>query len=638
MNFLRALFAMLFLLPGFALAQSASDFVNAIPIQNVRISPDGTKILAINLIEGEEIIVIRTLGSDAPPATVHLGREAHPLQVDWVNDQRIIATYEFISERDGSVTRETRLVSFKFDGTDIKGIVKPGRRISGPLTGDIVYPQQQHKIISLLPGDDEHILVSLDEHYDGWDEVRKVNVETGEHETILIGVEGILNWLVDENGKIRFGWGEVGYIDAVWGTMNMPRRTVYIDDTGRRSRLEFPIFLAGDQIPLGFDETGKNAYVLTPGENNRRALSLFNFENGSIGEAVFSIPNGEPEALVFAPGTNQVIGVKFITDRPKTAYFDPAWQARHDALSGMFPGDLIEFVSSNQAQTKHIVRVSGNSSPGDFYLFNQETNQLVSLAKANVKTFEVKAAMFKAGDGQMISSYLTSPDGEGPLPTVILLHDGPEGRASIEFNATAQFLASRGFLVVEPNVRGSTGFGEAFQNAAIRNWGGEPVDDVVDTARWLVKSGQADARNIYVMGSGFGGYAALMATIKAPDMFKGVIAINPQADLLGWVRQRAEYFGAREFLKRIGDERSDRERLRDSSPARRVEEIKVPVLLFQTRDNTFVNESFSKAFSRDLKKHGVLYNYDVLERGGHGVWNARAQLTILEKTEEFLRK
>ncbi|MHA1543833.1 MAG: prolyl oligopeptidase family serine peptidase [Alphaproteobacteria bacterium] len=655
MKFFAVFLALFLVVSGQTKAASptAADFANFEPMREFRISPDGTRILAIAQVEDRDVVYIQELGSGNPPQVFGLGGEGRIIRVDWANDGRLIAVLEFTRQRDSGVARETRLLSFRPDGSELKMIVKPGRRSAGPNRGDPVYPQWQHVIPSMLPGDDNHLLVAVDDQYDGWGNIRKIDITNGDYDVYQDQKEGVMFWLGGPGGQI-FAWGEVGYVsNPAWGSLNMPRSVFYKKGPKESwTKADFPFFMEKSNVPQGITPDGSKAYVFATGETGLRELALLDLTTGEIVETIFAPEGGEPLRLVFAPGSELAIGVIYMADRKGIFYFDEAWAARHQKIAPLFPDALVEIISSSKNLNRHIIRVSSEITPGDYYVFYEDRNELKLLAKSvpnldRDNLYPVRAVTFTVSDGQDIRAYITGPEDQN-RGTVLLLHDGPEfstgfnataspnGRAGVVFNATAQFLAAQGFLVVQPNFRGSAGYGEGFEDVADVNWGGEPVRDVIDAARWLAEEGLANADQLFVMGRGFGGFAALKAAEDAPNLFAGVIAINAPSDLYEWVRTRALYFGAREWLKRVGDERANNKLLKEMSPSRNLEKLKVPVLLFHTRDNNMILEVQSKRLARSLKKRDLLYKYVRLEFGSQDLWNVVSLTAIFEQTEEFL--
>jgi len=635
-------------------APTAADFANPEQFRDFKISPDGTRIVAIAQIEDRDVVYIQALSGEEEPAVFGLGGEGRIIRLEWAANDRLIGVLEFTQIRDSGVARETRLLSFKPDGSELQMIVKPGRRSEGPNRGKPVYPQWQHLILSMLPEDPDHLLLALDDQYDGWPNVRKIDVTNGNYDIYEDEKEGVMFWLGGPKGQI-FAWGEVGYVsNPAWGSLTMPRTVVYKTNPDEKwTKVDAPFFMGDGNLAQALAVQDGQAYVFAPGNTGLRELALMDLATGEKIKTLFAPEGGEPLYMVFEPGTQRAVGVVYMADRKGVFYFDPAWALRHQKVAPLFPDSLVEIVSSSKDLNRHIIKVSDEKTTGDYYVFYEDKNELKLLAKAGPNIdrgalYPVRAETIQMRDGQKIRVYLTGPEGKN-LPVVVLVHDGPDftpgfnptaspnGRAGAVFDATAQFLASRGFLVVQPNVRGSEGYGAAFEHSADVNWGGAPVSDVIDTARWLETSGLGRKGAIYVMGRGFGGYAALKSAEDAPGLFKGVIAINAPSDLYEWVKTRATYFGAREWLKRVGNEGDDADLLKETSPARHLDRLTVPVLLFHTKDNNMLLEVQSKHLAIGLEKRNLLFDYIPLEYGSQELWNAAARQIILENTEKFLK-
>jgi dipeptidyl aminopeptidase/acylaminoacyl peptidase len=245
---------------------------------------------------------------------------------------------------------------------------------------------------------------------------------------------------------------------------------------------------------------------------------------------------------------------------------------------------------------------------------------------------------YTSRDGVEIPGYLTLPDSAqaGPLPTVILPHGGPKDRDDIRFSYLVQFLASRGYAVLQPNFRGSTGYGQKFMEAGIKQWGGRMQDDVSDGVQWLIDEGIADANRVCIVGWSYGGYSAMMGAIKTPDLYRCAASINGVMDLARLREQdKTELVGGEAWVAHMG---LDGESVKSVSPLHRAESIEVPVLIVQARDDVRVTDEHGRNMTERLRKLDKEVDYLEIERGGHSLITAAGRAQMLAGLEEFLAR
>jgi dipeptidyl aminopeptidase/acylaminoacyl peptidase len=247
----------------------------------------------------------------------------------------------------------------------------------------------------------------------------------------------------------------------------------------------------------------------------------------------------------------------------------------------------------------------------------------------------VEAVSYEARDGESIPAYLTVPrDVERRnLPVVLLPHGGPQSRDTKAYDFLPQFLASRGYAVMQPNFRGSTGYGGAFADAGIGQWGGLMQDDVSDAAGWLVEQGIADPERMCIVGWSYGGYSAAMAAVKTPQVFRCAASINGVLDLPRQIFEDKEYIGGSVWTKHMG---LDGESAKSVSPYHQAERIVIPMLIIQARDDARVTSEQGQRMAKRLQRLDKPVEYVEIENGGHSLNNQAARLVILESLESFL--
>ncbi len=303
--------------------------------------------------------------------------------------------------------------------------------------------------------------------------------------------------------------------------------------------------------------------------------------------------------------------------------------------------------SSNQ---RYLVLVREPWSAGFYYLFDEAKGTVRELVDLNERLRgkvhnSSEAITYSAGDGTSIKAYLTKrAETTGPLPTIVLPHGGPWARDSLTFDPLVQYLSHIGYLVFQPNFRGSTGYGHTFQSAGNRELGGLMIDDIADGVRALIKTGRSDPNRICAMGASYGGYAAMMLSIKT-ELLQCVVSINAPMDLKLQVDELSSRLAGRtlrnEYRSRMnglyGDVKTQKELLRSQSPLQRADEVDVPALIIHTADDGRVSFEHAKRMIRRLEKLQKSVSVLALSRGGgHGL--AYSFPAVVQRAERFLNR
>jgi dipeptidyl aminopeptidase/acylaminoacyl peptidase len=289
-----------------------------------------------------------------------------------------------------------------------------------------------------------------------------------------------------------------------------------------------------------------------------------------------------------------------------------------------------------------VILATGPRVPGTYYLLSRENLELSRIGDRYAshlkpeQLHDVERVSYVARDGLTIPAYLTRPVASGPLPMVVLPHGGPTTRDYLGFDPVAQFLASRGLAVLQPNFRGSSGYGAAFEAAGYGEWGLAMQDDVTDGVRAMIERGIADAERICIVGWSYGGYVALMGAVKTPDLYRCAVSGAGITDIRRMLSEGARYkFGLKD-RPAVGDYQKDRGKLKDTSPINNVEAIKIPILLVHGDKDRSVPIGHSKKMAAKLKKLGKPHRMVVLKDGNHRLSLERNRVQFLRELESFL--
>lgn len=632
------LLAVLFASPLWAQPERPGDiplesFAQMPMVQNVRISPDGTHFSYLRPIEGKQALVIQNFADNT--FLVIPGKDEFQFEwAEWANNDRMVFSLSFAARRFFVDTEETRLFAVDRDGGNLIPLIKSKKiaRTGGRLTTtELAPPQLQDRIASWLPDEPNHILVVVDDDHDGNYEIRKVDITDANYKEVSRSRRGIQSWALDANQQVRMGWG----YDRINGF------SISIKDAGGawRDSNDLPWSKLGYE-PVALAVDPQFLYVAGPGDNGLDSMKKVDLATNEIVEAVFSHPDVDVGGIVIDPVTHLPVGVSYTHHEYRVEYFDADFQKLQKSVDSILKGTVNTIVSMTSDRQKIVINASSDTDPGVVYLWDRPAKRISEIAVVMpdlpVQLLSpMQPVRYIARDGQTIPAYLTLPLGAEArgLPTVVMPHGGPHSRTSRDYWFLRHFLASRGYAVLEPNFRGSTGYGDAFELAGRKQWGGVMQDDVTDAAQWLIDQGIADPKRLCIVGWSYGGYAAAMAAVKTPELFQCAASINGVMNLPGLLGQIEKFIGGNVWSRSIG---LDGERSKAVSPLHRAKEITIPMLLIQAKDDRTVLESQSSAMAERLEELGKPVRFVTVDYGGHGMANETARTMILGEVEKFL--
>ena len=449
------------------------------------------------------------------------------------------------------------------------------------------------------------------------------------------GNQATIDWFVSPEGKVlaREDYYEKQQEHRIYSRFSGKWELIYSD------KAEIP------DISVQAISVDHQRLLFTDSNGDFKAVYSMSLADGQIQGPEFARSDREVDYL--QTDLNRLVtAVRYGGIKPTYDFPDQRQSELYQALEAKFPQSVLSFVSSTDDNTRHIVRVSGADGAGKYMLFNSRELTISTVADAYElnQIAEFKAIRYSARDELGISAILTFPIGVEPrknLPLVVVPHGGPESHDSIGFDWLAQFLASRGYLVFQPNFRGSDGFGYQFRNSGRGKWGREMQNDVSDGVMTLVESGYADPSRVCILGASYGGYSALAGGAFSPDLYQCVIAINPVSDLPVMLRDVRWRTGHQSWVlsywhKVIGDSIEDRDKLMSISPARYAESFQAPVLLIHGIDDTVVPIRQSRLMANALDKAGKQVEFVKLKGEDHWLSSSATRRAMLREVELFL--
>ena len=392
----------------------------------------------------------------------------------------------------------------------------------------------------------------------------------------------------------------------------------------------------------GFASDNKSLWVMTSLNANAARLVSIDIATGKR-TVIAEDPQFDASFVVTQPRTSKLQAVVFLRERRDFQILDPDLQPDFDALRKVRDADISD-ISRDLADDKWVVTFEGDDAPIYYYLYDRATKKATVLfsnrpALEHFKLAKVKPIQYKARDGMTVYGYLTTPAGVDPknLSMVIFTHGGPWGRDLWGYDPYAQWLANRGYAVLQPNFRASTGYGKAYLNAGDRQWAGTMRTDLLDGKDWVVKQGIADPARVCIMGGSYGGYATLAGVAYSPDAYACGVDIVGPSNLNTLLKTIPPYWSTllAVFHKRMGD---NEEFLKTQSPLLKADQIKAPLLIGQGANDPRVNKAESDQIVAAMRKNNKPVEYFVFPDEGHGFARPENKMAFNAAAEEFLSK
>ena len=639
-------------------APSAEDFARHPFIGDVAISPSGNRLaLAVRTDNGRVQLAVMNLQPPSAPKAIAGFVDAEVTDVDWVNDERIVfhaqdldtvgaesamfpGTYSagvFAIDHDGSGQREL-IARRRFNWSTGSSIPSKALTWNWDLdrtlddgTPDVIVRESQYDAHRDL----RHVLLS------------RLNTVTGSVRSISVGApDAARAWLLDEKGEPRFVT-----------TYDKGRRTIHwrqAPDKPWSAVGDFELYGERGFTPRFVDPRGD---VFVSSSQDRDTSAFYRFD--PVGKKIDAEPMvsmqgfdiGGAEILTDS-STGHPLGVRYLREQEGTHWFDPALAKIQQGIDDALPGRSNRLICKRCESTRFfVVQSQSDRVPGELYLFDRSTAKLQLLLSTRpwIKAAEQGRRTYQriaARDGLPLPVYLTTPPGAPagqPLPAVLLVHGGPWLRGhDLGWDAEAQFLASRGYLVIQTDYRGSRGYGWKHFRASWKEWGQAMQDDLADSVQWAVKQGLADPKRICIAGASYGGYAALMGVVRDPALYRCAVAFAAVTDID--LMYSITWSDFPEMYKRygmpvlVGDRKADAERLAAASPLQQAARIRVPVLLAHGGQDRRVPIEHALKFRGEAEKAGVKIEWVSYPDEGHGFYLPAHQADYWIRMDKFIKQ
>ncbi|HEY5883248.1 MAG TPA: alpha/beta fold hydrolase [Pyrinomonadaceae bacterium] len=624
---------------GLAMAQGSSQpplidrelFFGDPEISGAQISPDGKFISFIKPLKGTRNIWVKK--TEAPFAS------AKPITADtkrpipgyfWSRDGKYIL---FVQDQGGDEN---------FNVYAVNPADSPAAGQEVPAARNLTDAKGIRASIYAVPrSEPDAIYIGINDRDKAWHDLYKIKISTGEKTLVRQNTERITSWVFDLKDQLKM---------ATRSAENGDTEVLRVDEKGFTKVYSCSVFESCG--PVRYHKDGERVYFTT----NKGAgidltrLVLFNPMTGKE-ELVESDPLKRVDfgGAGFSEVTDELIFTGYNDDRQRIYWKDKPFEADYRLVQKKLPGKELNFGNSTKDEQLYLVTAYSDTEPGERYLFDRKTKKLTLQYRSRERLprtalVPMKAIRYKSSDGMEIPAYLTLPKGVPAknLPAIIVPHGGPWARDSWGYNSMAQFLANRGYAVLQPNFRGSTGFGKKFIDAGNKQWGDKMQDDVTWAAKYLVAEGVADPKKVAIMGGSYGGYATLAGVTFTPDLYAAAVAIVAPSNLITLLESIPPYWEPirKLFYERMGDPNTPegKAQLLRQSPLTHADKIKTPLLVIQGANDPRVKKRESDQIVVALRDRDYPVEYLVAPDEGHGFARPINNMAMFATAEKFLAK
>jgi dipeptidyl aminopeptidase/acylaminoacyl peptidase len=595
-------------------------------IAAAELSPDGKYIAFLKPWKDTRNVYVKAVDEPFGAARLLTAETKRPVAgYFWTRDSKYIL---YAKDNDGDEN---------FNVYAVNPSAKPAAGEDAPPSRDLTGLKSVRVAIFEVPKSEPDIVyIGLNDRDKAWHDLYRLKISTGEKTLVRKNTERITGWVFDLKGQLRM---------ATRSAENGDTEMLRVDADGFTKVYSCSVFETC--YALQFQPGDQRVYIVTNKGTDLTSLVLFDPQTSKT-EMVESDPLGKVDfgGALFSESNNELVETWYIAARAKTYYKNKAFGDDVHWIEHKFPEDEILVVSRTKDEQVWLVTAVSDTEPGETMLFDRKTHVLTPQFKVREKLSradlaQMKPVTYKSSDGLEIPAYLTLPKGVPAqnLPTLILPHGGPWGRDQWGYNPLAQFFANRGYAVLMPNFRGSTGYGRKFLDAGNLEWGRKMQDDLTWGVKFVVGEGIADPKRVGIIGGSYGGYATLAGVAFTPDLYAAAVDIVGPSNLITLLDAIPPYWESirKMFYQRMGDPSTPqgKELLMEESPLNSADKIKTPLLVAQGANDPRVNRREAEQIVIALRDRGFPVEYILAPDEGHGFARPINNLALFMASEKF---
>jgi dipeptidyl aminopeptidase/acylaminoacyl peptidase len=596
-------------------------------ISGARLSPDGQQLAFLKPFRGVRNIWIKKTNEDFATAKPLTAESVRPIgNFLWTHDGKWVI---FVQDNMGDENYQVYAV--RPTGPPLPPFGIPSRRVLTDLAGVHV------ALYVVSRSDPDVVYIGINDRDRSWHDLYRLRISTGQRTLIRKNLERVQNWIFDNKDRLRL---------AIRSAEDGRNEVLRVD--GARLTEAYSCDLLEVCEPLHFEKGDQRVYL----ETNKGPEDLSRLVLIDVRTRRETLVEVDPEHRVdfgwamFSEVTNELLSTNYRDDRLRVYWKDSTYRSDYEWLVGKLPGMEIGFISHTDDDQMWLISARNDIEPGEIFLFQRHPRRLTFQYRlrerlARVALSQMSCIRYASSDGMTIPAYLTLPSGVAPknLPLIVVPHGGPWGRDIWGYYSYAQFWANRGYVVLSPNFRGSTGYGKRFLDAGNREWGDKMQDDITWGVKYLIADGIVDSERVGIMGGSYGGYAALAGVAFTPDVYAAAVSISGPSNLTTLMESIPRYWEPlrKMFQIRMGDASTPegKAQLQHQSPLYSAAKIKTPLMVVQGANDPRVNRAESDQIVMALCKRGFPVEYLVAPDEGHGFARPLNNMALMTAAEKF---
>jgi dipeptidyl aminopeptidase/acylaminoacyl peptidase len=593
------------------------DFFKNPERTSYNISPDGKYISFMAPYESRMNIFVQKIGSEkVTRLTSETKRDIAGYY--WANNTRIL----YINDNGGDE-------NFALFGVDVNG------KNEKCLT---CFENVRTQIIDDLEDQPDFVIIGLNKREPMVFDPYRLNINTGEMVMLAENPGNIQGWMTDHDGKLRVAMAIVDGVNT---------QLLFRDNEEEEFRPILTTSFKESMSPQFFTFDNKKLYATSNLNRDKSAAVVFDPVTATETEMLYENDSYDVSSISYSRKRKVITSANYTSWKRERNFFDETSKKLFERLESELKGYEISISASDKAEENFIVRTYSDRSLGAYYFYDLKKDKLTKIQEVSPwidenQMAEIKPIQYRSRDGLIIHGYLTLPKGVEPknLPVVINPHGGPWARDNWGFNPEVQFLANRGFAVLQMNFRGSTGYGKAFWEASFKQWGLTMQNDITDGVYWLIEQGIADKDNIAIYGASYGGYATLQGMVVTPTLYAAGVDYVGVSNLFTFMQTIPPYWKPLldMMYEMVGNPETDKAQFEATSPAMNAHRIMAPLFVAQGAKDPRVNIAESDQIVEAMRKRGVEVEYMVKDNEGHGFRNEENRFDFYRAMEKFLAK
>ncbi len=583
-----------------------------------QISPDGKYFSFMAPYEKRMNVFVQEIGKDsAIRLTSETDRDI--AGYFWKNPTRIL----YLKDTGGD--ENFKLYGVNIDGSNLKCFTD--------------FPKVRTEIIDDLYDFPDEVIIGMNKRNPEVFDPYRLNIVTGKMNMLAENPGNIQGWMLDHEGKLRAATAIVDGINT---------QILYREKETDKFKPVLTTNFKESVSPMIFTFDNKNIYAVSNLGRDKSALVVFDIASGKEIEKIYENPDYDISDVTWSRLNKKLLAVNYESWKQERFYLDDDTKKIYESIQQKLGDYTFNITSQTKAEDKFMIRAYSDRSLGGYYVYDKAKDDLQKVADLFTWLKEDELAKmlpieFMSRDSVKINGYLTLPVGytmedAKDLPIVVNPHGGPWARDSWGFNPEIQFLANRGYAVLQINFRGSTGYGRDFWEKSFKQWGLKMQDDITDGTNWLIKQGLADPKRIAIYGGSYGGYATLEGLVKEPDLYAAGVDYVGVSNLFTFMKTIPPYWKPMldMMYEMVGNPVADSAQFVATSPAMNAEKIKTPLFVAQGKNDPRVNKDESDQMVDALKKRGIVVEYMVKDNEGHGFHNEENRFDFYRAMEKFL--